>query len=117
MQFSEKTIEAAQALSKKIIGFYFPMDFSGLGIMIGVYNLELLSQYDLVLTKDDVQKLKYQINKLKALGIVNNNSAIAYIQKIERLLEKWKPIQANFFESVAYPALKQLQADFMAENQ
>jgi hypothetical protein len=114
--FSRETVESAKALAQEIVMVDFPADFSGLDIIVGVHNLEIIAMYKWIWEKEDANHYKFQLGTLNDLGIDDDESAIAYIQKTKQLFEKWKPIQSNFIESVVYPRLQELKAEFMAKH-
>jgi 3-hydroxyacyl-CoA dehydrogenase len=113
--FSEKTVELARELATDIIGEDFPFGNLELNAIIGLNTLELIIGKHFVLTGESQKRANKQKEKLKAHGIVDDATAIAFIKKRRKQLEAWKPLQVAFWKEVL-PELKQLQNRFVAEN-
>jgi hypothetical protein len=115
--FSKETVELAEKLASDIIGEDFPFGSSELHKIAGIADLELFLESRHVSVAEKSQKrVDEQKEKLKAHGIIDDSTAIAFIKKRRKQLEAWKPLQVAFWKEVL-PELKELQNRFVAENQ
>jgi hypothetical protein len=115
--FSKETVELAEKLASDIIGEDFPFSSSELHTIAGIADLELfLESRHVSIAENSQKRVNAQKEKLKAHGIVDDDTAVAFIKKRRKQLEAWKPLQVAFWKEVL-PELKQLQNRFLAENQ
>jgi hypothetical protein len=114
--FSKETVELAEKLATDIIGEDFPFGSSELHTISGIADLEfLIASWHVPVKEKSQKRVDEQKKKLKAHGIVDDVTAIAFIKKRRKQLEEWKPLQVAFWKEVL-PELKQLQDRFVAEN-
>jgi hypothetical protein len=97
--FSRKTVDLAKSLVKEILMVDVPADYFGLDILVGAHNLEIIVSYDWIWEKENANHYKSQLDTLNDLGIDDDESAIAYIQKTKQLFEEWKSNQSSFTEA------------------
>jgi hypothetical protein len=114
--FSKETVELAEKLASDIIGEDFPFGSSELHTIAGIADLELFIESRHVSIAENSQKrVNEQKEKLKAHGIVDDATAITFIEKRRSQLEKWKAAHDAFRRRVDLE-LKELQDSFRLDS-
>jgi hypothetical protein len=112
--FSEKTLELVINLVLDIKGKDFPLGSSDLGLIVSTLEWEIVKE----MADDRGQESKAidsilctNKEKLASIGVFDDATAIAFIEKRRSQLEKWKEKHHAFKEKVELE-LKKLQDSF-----
>jgi hypothetical protein len=112
--FSEKTLELAIDLVLDIQGKNFPLESLDLGLIVSTLEWEIVKE----MAVDGGQESKAidsilctNKEKLASIGVFNDATAIAFIEKRRSQLEKWEEKHDAFKEKVELE-LKKLQDSF-----
>jgi hypothetical protein len=112
--FSEKTVELALNLVLDIKGKDFPLGSSDLDVIINTSEWEIVKEMA-VKSKQQVEVIESNLSinkeKLTSIGVFDNATAIAFIEKRRSQLEKWKAAHEAFRRRVDLE-LKELQDSF-----
>jgi hypothetical protein len=112
--FSEKTVELAVNLVLDIEGKDFPIGSSDLDVIINTSDWEIVKEMA-VKSKQQVEVIESNLSinkeKLTSIGVFDDATAIAFIEKRRSQLEKWKAAHEAFRRRVDLE-LKELQDSF-----
>jgi hypothetical protein len=112
--FSEETVELAINLVLDIEGKDFPIGSSDLDVIINTSEWEIVKEMA-VKSKQQVEVIESNLSinkeKLTSIGIFDDATAIAFIEKRRSQLEKWKAAHDAFRRRVDLE-LKELQDSF-----
>lgn len=112
--YLEKTVNRVYDLINFDSFDSFPIKVE-IGNLIGVDHLELLSETSCLLSREKYKKrLSEQREILASLGMVDDASANAYMDKLEPQLEAWAK-QKQVFDEETEARLKLLQAEFLSQ--
>jgi hypothetical protein len=118
--FSKETIKRIELFCRKSINLCFPIDFK-LNHIVGIDEIENIFRmmedgYQFPRNKQKYEeRIQEQFKILAEIGITDNASAIAYLDKLELQLELWAKIKADF-DSETEARLKELQQHFLEKN-
>jgi hypothetical protein len=112
--FSKETVELAINLVLDIEGKDFPIGSSDLDVIINTSEWEIVKEMA-VKSKQQVEVIESNLSinkeKLTSIGIFDDATAIAFIEKRRSQLEKWKAAHDAFRRRVDLE-LKELQDSF-----
>jgi hypothetical protein len=116
--FSEKTVELATNLVLDIQGKDFPLGSSDLNLIVSTSEWEIVKEMAVdggIESKEREKVIESSLctnkEKLASIGVVDDVTAIAFIEKRRSQLEKWKAAHDAFRRRVDLE-LKELQDSF-----